>query len=119
MTMFFLLLACYVASTAAGLILIKLGSAQNALIELASGKLSFHPTVINMTGIFLYGVSFILYTYLISKNDLGFIIPLTTALVYILIFVASATIFKEAFTVTKILGIVLIVVGLIILNLKK
>ena len=57
--------------------------------------------------------------YLISKFDLGYIIPLTTALVYVLIFFASFVIFKEAFTALKIVGIVLIVIGVLLLNLKK
>jgi drug/metabolite transporter (DMT)-like permease len=72
-----------------------------------------------MSGILLYGISFILYLYLISKFQLGYIIPLTSAFVYIFIFVASFLIFNEAFTITKIIGICLIVAGLTFLNLKS
>jgi multidrug transporter EmrE-like cation transporter len=57
--------------------------------------------------------------YLLSKYDLGYIIPLTTALVYMIIFVASYLIFKETFTILKIVGITLIMVGLMLLNIKK
>lgn len=117
--MFYLLLGSYVASTAAGLILIKLGSAQHAIVEFASGRLTFHPTTLNIVGLLLYGISFVLYTYLISKNELGFIIPLTTALVYILIFIASFVVFNESFTLQKILAITLILVGVILLSIKK
>jgi multidrug transporter EmrE-like cation transporter len=70
-------------------------------------------------GIALYGTSFLLYTFLISKYDLGYIIPLTTAFVYVLIFFASFFIFKELFTVFKITGIFLILMGIVLLNLKK
>jgi small multidrug resistance pump len=73
----------------------------------------------SVAGIVLYGLSFMLYVYLISKNDLGYIIPLAAAFVYIVIFIASAVVFKEVFTATKIIGIAMIVVGLIFLNLKK
>ncbi len=117
--MFYILLTVYVLSTAGGLILIKLGSAQHAVIDFVSNKLSFHPTLLNMLGLFLYGVSFILYTYLISKNELGFIIPLTTALVYILIFIASFVVFNESFTLQKILAITLILIGVILLSMKS
>jgi drug/metabolite transporter (DMT)-like permease len=83
------------------------------------GKLHFNLNFYAVAGIFLYACSFLLYIYLISKNDLGYIIPLTTALVYIVIFVASYFVFHEVFTATKIVGIMLIVGGLIFLNLPK
>lgn len=80
-------------------------------------QLNLNPLI--LLGIFLYGLSFLVYMYLLSKYDLGYIIPLTTALVYILIFGASYFIFNEVFTAIKIAGIVLIVMGLVLLNLKK
>lgn len=113
------LIASYVVSTAAGLVLIKLGSSSRAIIDIVDGKLGFHPTTLNVLGLILYGVSFVLYTYLVSKNDLGFIIPLTTAIVYILIFVASAIVFHESFTVLKMIGVALIFVGVTLLNMNK
>ena len=112
-------LIIYVLTTALGLVLIKLGSETNSIAEIVNGKFIFHPTLLNILGVLLYGVSFVLYTYLISKNDLGYIIPLTTALVYVLIFIASFVIFKESFTLQKILAIVLILAGVILLNIKK
>lgn len=114
-----LILALYVLATSAGLIVLKLGTETGVPISIASGKLHINLNWQSITGILLYGLSFLLYVYLISKNDLGYIIPLTTAFVYIVIFVASAIIFKEVFTVTKIIGITLIILGLIFLNLKK
>lgn len=117
--MFYLTLALYVLTTSAGLITLKLGSDAGAFVEFVAGKIIFNFTLMNIIGVILYGLSFVLYLYLIAKNDLGYIIPLTTALVYIIIFIASYVIFKETFTILKIVGISLIVVGLIILNLKK
>lgn len=117
--MFYLVLLSYVLTTAGGLITLKLGSAGGAFIELVAGKPVFNFSILNIVGVALYGISFLLYLYLIAKNDLGFIIPLTTALVYIIIFVASFIIFKESFTFTKVAAITLIVLGLILLNIKK
>jgi multidrug transporter EmrE-like cation transporter len=118
MQMFYILLAGYVITTSGGLISLKLGSAASSIVTFADGRLAIHPTLLNLLGVLLYGISFFVYAYLISKFDLGYIIPLTTALVYIVIFLASAVIFKEAFSIAKIGGIVLIVLGLILLNLK-
>jgi drug/metabolite transporter (DMT)-like permease len=114
-----ILLLLYVAATSLGLIFVKLGTADGMPIKFIDSKISFNLNFYAIAGILLYGASFLLYVYLISKNDLGYIIPLTTALVYIVIFVASYLIFHEVFTITKIIGIALIVAGLIFLNLQK
>ena len=102
-----------------GLILLKLGSINEPLISFASNVLKLNANFYSIAGIILYGLSFVLYTYLISKFDLGFIIPVTTALVYFLIFIASFLIFKETFTIMKIVAISMIIFGVILLNINK
>lgn len=97
----------------------KWGSKGGALIDNISGKFQFNFNPWVLGGITLYGLSFVLYTYLIAKYDLGYIIPLTTALVYLIIFTASFFIFHEVFTAFKILGIVMIITGLIFLNVGR
>lgn len=105
--------------TSSALIFLKLGAGSGAPIKYMDSRVQLNLNPVILLGFFLYGTSFLLYTYLISKYDLGYIIPLTTAFVYVVIFVASFSIFHESFTVAKITGIVFIVVGLIFLNLKK
>lgn len=114
-----LIIALYVLATSSALIVLKLGAKHGAPIQILDGRLHFNLTWQSLVGIILYGVSFLIYMYLISKFDLGYIIPLTTALVYIIIFTASFLVFKESFTLIKIIGIAFIVTGLIFLNLKK
>jgi multidrug transporter EmrE-like cation transporter len=113
------LLGIYAIVTSLGLVFVKLGTGDGAPIKLINGKLHADINAYIIAGIFLYGVSFLLYIYLISKNELGYIIPLTTALVYVLIFVASYFVFHEVFTMAKIIGITLILAGIIFLNLQK
>ncbi|MEI7539408.1 MAG: multidrug transporter [Candidatus Saccharibacteria bacterium] len=112
-------LIAYVLSTSFGLILIKLGTTSGLPISIIANHIKFNINPSIIAGIILYGVSFLLYIYLISKFDLGYIIPLTTALVYALIFIASFVVFKEAFTALKIAAISLIIFGVILLNLNK
>lgn len=114
-----ILLIAYVLSTSSGLILLKLGTTSGMPISFAKNAIKFNFNLYSIIGIFLYGLSFLLYIYLISKFDLGFIIPITTALVYILIFAASFLIFHEVFTVLKIIAISLIIFGVILLNFNK
>jgi small multidrug resistance pump len=113
------MLAIYVLTTTSALIIMKLGTQAGLPIEYVNSKLQFNINTYTVIGIIMFGISFITYIYLISKNDLGYIIPLAAAFVYIIMFVGSAVIFKEVFTATKILGIALIVIGLIFLNLKR
>ncbi len=114
-----LLVPIYIIATSLALIFVKLGTESGFPVRIIAGRLEFNLNFFNLVGIALYGLSFVMYIYLISKNDLGYIIPLTTAFVYIIIFVASYFIFKESFTVLKATGIALILGGLVLLNLGK
>jgi len=114
-----LILIIYGLMSAGGLVLLKLGSANGAPFEFINGKLHLNLTAAVIAGVLMYGLSFILYTYLVSKNDLAYIVPVSTAIVYVGIFFASFFIFKEAFTAVKIVGIFLILGGVILLNLHK
>ncbi len=113
-----LIIAFYVITTSLALIFLKLGTTSGTPLSLDGGKLSINVGWYVVSGIILYGTSFLLYIYLISAYDLGYIIPLLTALVYIVIFTASFLIFKESFTFVKIMAITLIISGLILLNIK-
>lgn len=106
-------------ATSLALVVLKLGTKSGLPISYVNNKLVFNVNLQTVAGIVLYGISFATYVYLISKNDLGYIIPLAAAFVYILIFIASYFVFDEVFTATKIVGIALIIAGLIFLNLKK
>jgi len=113
-----LILLLYTMSSSLGLIFLKLGSKSGAPVSFVESKLQFNLSLYVVFGILLYGFSFVVYTYLISQNDLGYIVPVSTALVYIFIFSASYIIFKEAFSTAKIIGILLIFGGLVLLNIK-
>lgn len=114
-----IILSLYVLATSLALVVLKLGTKGGLPISYVNNKLVFNVNLQTVAGIVLYGISFATYVYLISKNDLGYIIPLAAAFVYILIFIASYFVFDEVFTATKIVGIALIIAGLIFLNLKK
>jgi multidrug transporter EmrE-like cation transporter len=113
------LIALYILTTSSALILLKLGAKTGAPLAAVEGRIHLNLNPLVVGGITLYGTSFLIYTYLVAKYDLGYIIPLTTALVYVMIFTASFFIFKENFTALKITGIVLILSGVVFLNLNK
>jgi multidrug transporter EmrE-like cation transporter len=109
----------YILTTSLGLVILKLGSRSGLPISLAEGRLVFNLNAYTIGGLILYGISFMLYIYLISKFDLGYIIPLAAAFIYVLIFIASYFVFKEPFTLFKIMGITLIIGGIVLLGIKK
>ncbi len=114
-----IIIALYVLATSLALIFLKLGSASGAPFAYANNRLHFNLGWYSSAGLVLYAISFLIYTYLISKYDLGYILPLVTAFVYLTIFIASYFIFHEIFTTTKVLGIVLILAGLVFLSIKS
>lgn len=113
------ILALYVLTTSAGLVVLKLGTRIGLPFSYVNDKLHLSMNWVTLSGILLYGVSFLLYVYLISKFDLGYIIPVTAAFVYVLVFFASFMVFKESFTALKVAGIIFIIAGLFLLNLGK
>jgi drug/metabolite transporter (DMT)-like permease len=114
-----IILLIYAAISSLGLVFIKLGGKTGAPVSIINHSLHFNLGFYAIFGILLYGISFIIYTYLVSKNDLGYIVPVSTALVYIFVFAASFLIFKETFTAIKVAAILLIIFGVILLNLNK
>lgn len=114
-----LLIALYVIATSTALIAIKMGTKNGSPIGYINEKLTLNINIPLALGIIFYGFSFVLYIYLIAKYDLGYIIPLVTAFVYICIFFTSYFLFKEVFTIPKIIGISLIISGVMFMNLNK
>lgn len=112
-------LTLYVLTTVSALVVLKLGTQSGLPIAYVDHRLQYNINHYVVIGIMLYGLSFITYVYLVSKNDLGYIIPIAAAFVYLLMFTASAVVFKEVFTIYKIIGIGFIVIGLFFLNINR
>lgn len=112
-----IIIGLYVITTSFALIMLKLGSTDGSLVSVEGSRLHLNLTAMSIVGGLLYGTSFLIYTFLVAKYDLGFIIPLVTGLVYVFIFVLSFFIFKESFSFIKVLSIALILTGVTLLSL--
>lgn len=113
-----IILAIYVLSATFALVFLKLGTTDGLPIQYINSRLQFHLNAYVVIGFGLYGFSFLSYMYLIAKNDLGYIIPFAASIVYVLLFTASYFVFKEVFTATKLIAIVLIMTGGVLINIK-
>lgn len=111
----YILCLVYVFFSVAGLTCIKIGSAENAgicipLLEITINKLS-------LIGIMSYGISFILYLGVISKFDLGVIIPIIGGIINIAVLGVSIFILKESLSSNMIIGAITVIIGIIIMNI--
>lgn len=99
---------------AAGQVLVKLG-AQNLELNFGVGQWmhSFICIIKNipvMSGMFLYGLSFILWVKVLTKLELSFAYPLVS-IGYLVVMVCSYFFFHEHITGIRIFGTALIIAG--------
>ncbi|WP_243767668.1 EamA family transporter [Paenibacillus agricola] len=69
-------------------------------------------------GMCLYIISFLMYAYIISKNDLSYIIAVLGAAVTIISILVGIFVFHEQINVYKVIGILIIIVGVVLVNIK-
>ena len=111
-------ITAYTLTTSFALLALKAGSSSGQLISIANGRPILNLTFYSILGIVLYAVSFILYTVLIARYNLGYIVPLVTGLVYVVVFGMSFILNDEPFTAIKLFGILLILGGVYALSVQ-
>ena len=113
---FFLLIALYIVLNSSGQLLIKMGALQlthnHAFFELIKNyKL--------ITGIFLFGLSFLTWIVILTKNDLSYAFPFAVGLGYASVIVLSVLVLKEPVSLIQWSGILLVGIGIIIMSLQN
>jgi multidrug transporter EmrE-like cation transporter len=113
-----LYIVLYVIFAVLGSTLLKAGSGEGVNVLFTVPGINLPVSLMTIFGIICYGLSFILYTVLLSRLDLSFVSPVTVGAVYILLMLTAVFFFGEALTAMKISGSVLILVGLILMLIK-
>ncbi len=111
MTAFFLVLAIIFNATAN--ILMKLGAVRIKTFALSVEGIKayvFNPFVV--TGVIAFGITLILYTYVLSKMNLSIAYPLMTATGFLIVTTFSTLYLKEVILMPQVIGMVLVVGGL-------
>ena len=114
-----LLVALYLILTIAGLILYKYGATKDFNISIINGIFNIKLSLISILGLLCYLSSFLIYILILPKFNLSYIMPITSAISYIGIFILSALVLKETITSNGIIGACIILVGIIIMNIHK
>lgn len=73
-----------------------------------------NPSVI--IGLFLFGLAFIGYSFVLSKMQLSIAYPIMTGAGFLFVSVFSFILFNEPFNLLKILGILFIFIGIVFLS---
>ncbi|MEG0825989.1 MAG: hypothetical protein RR404_00810 [Bacilli bacterium] len=113
------LIISYVIFAVGGSTLLKYGGLEHIKALFTVPFVNVNVSWITLIGFMCYGISFLLYTVLLNRFDLSFISPLTVAVVYILLMITAFIIFKEPITLQKIMGSSLILIGILLMIVKK
>lgn len=114
-----ILIAVYICLTVTGVVLFKLGTQKEFIVSISAGVFNLKMSLLSIVGLLCYLCSFLMYMFLISQFDISYIVPVTTGIVQVATFVLAILIFKECVTVPKVVATVLILIGVVLMNIKK
>jgi multidrug transporter EmrE-like cation transporter len=98
-----------------GQIFLKLGAtSEKSIFQTDIGLLKMF-NITSIFGLFLYAVSALLWMVVLKKVELSYAYPMVS-LGYVFVFIASYFLFGEAINMTRIAGLVVIIIGIIILS---
>lgn len=115
----YLICFVYLVFSIAGLTFMKLGSIHDRLTLFTVPVINMNVNFVSLCGYLCYICSFLIYTVVVAKFELGVVIPILSGIVNVVIFIVGITIFKEKFNIYSICGILLICSGIILMNISK
>ena len=117
-TMKIILIGVYILLTVSGLILMKKGG-NTGTINVKDGTFTFGINIVSAIVFICYIGSFLIFTRLIGMFNLSYIFPVLTGIVQVISLVASAIVFKEEMNWQTVIGASAIIIGIIVMNLKR
>lgn len=113
-----LIITIYLLLSSGGLVLIKLG-ADSVAIGMKQGIFNCSISLVSILGLICYIGSFLIFTFVLVKRfDLTYIMPIITGISQAIVIIAGLLVFKEHITSFGIVGIILIIAGIVLLNIK-
>jgi len=112
------LIIIYLVLTVSGVTLMKLGGNPGTL-SIKDNTFSFGMSLTSLAGFVCYIGSFLLFTRMVVIFDLSYIMPLCTGIVQILTLIIAFWVFNEKFTWHTIVGASAIIIGIVLMNMKK
>ena len=107
------LIILYVILSCSGLTFMKAADSSDIGLRISNVFLSWKSIV----GLCSYGVSFLIYMFVISKTQISIMIPLLSAVNSIIILVIGIILFKESMNAGQSVGVCLVVIGAFVISL--
>lgn len=112
-----ILFILYVILTILGLVLMKFGG-NTGTLSFEQATFTFSMSLVSLLGFVSYIASFLLFTNIVVKFDLSYITPITAGIIQVLTLLSGIFVFGEKISINGIVGIVLVVSGIVIMNIK-
>lgn len=108
-------LLIYLSLTLIGMTLIKMGASNegNELFQIAGIAI----TQKLILGVFCYGLSFLMYTVVISQMQISLAMPIVAAANSVAIVIIGLTIFHEQLKLGQLVGIGIVLIGVLVIGL--
>lgn len=113
----YILCVLYLIFSISGLTFMKLGGMKEYLTIVKIQEMKI--TWVSFLGYSCYAISFLLYTFIINKFELKFVIPVLGGIVNILIIAIGVLVFHEKMTIQTAVGIVFVLAGIFIMNIHS
>lgn len=112
-----LTLVLYVLLNIFGLVMMKFGD-NTGTILINGSNFEFSMSFISLIGFISYIISFFLFTNIIVKFNLSFIMPITSGILQVLTLISGFIIFDEDVTLKGVIGALITIIGIVIINMK-
>ncbi len=114
-----LLMLIYVGCSALGLTLLKMGLNNKFEFSFTAASIEMKIPILLLCGVLLYICSFLINMLVVSRFNLSYVYPISAGLIYVAIIAFSVLFLKETISSTQIIGMAAILVGIMIMNIKK
>jgi multidrug transporter EmrE-like cation transporter len=116
--MVYVLFCIYILTSAMGLLFIKLYG-KGLSVGLNSHVLNFSFDYRLIIGMLFYVTSFFLFMLIVQKFDLTYIYPVAAGILYVVISLVGFLFLKEKMSLNQLLGMAAILVGVVLMNIKR
>lgn len=112
------LIILYVLISASGLILLKMGANHEFMVNISKEGLGISVNWQILLGMLFYVCSFLVSLMAMKKINLSIFYPISSGLGYVVICLTSYLVLKETISLKQLVGMVIILIGVVVINLK-
>lgn len=109
----------YALLSATGLVLLKLGTGNKLDLQVCKEGITISVNYMLIVGMVFYILSFIVSLIIMRTTDLSYFYPLSIGMAYIIVCIMSYWVLGENISKQKLIGMLVILVGVIIMNLQR